>query len=72
METVESTPAPKEKDMKESKESKETVVDHISIKIEDTAVDVVIEIRDYVRENGLCITKPLNTNHLVKWLNKYL
>lgn len=49
-----------------SKSSRE----HLSITIEDVAIETVIEMNQYMRENGIVQKKPLYGHHLVQWLWK--
>jgi hypothetical protein len=46
--------------------------DHIEITIEDVAIDTIIDLRKYMRENGISTTsKPLSSVDLTRWLQKF-
>lgn len=44
----------------------------VVITIEDISIETVIDMRAYMRDNGIIEKKPLRSYDLIHWLNKRL
>lgn len=46
--------------------------DYIELAIEDVAIDTVIDIRDYLKQNAIPQKRPMYAHELFRWLIKNL